>query len=142
MLVLFFAVLYLFYPVAGLLADVRYGRRRCVIGSLWSYVIGCFSLPLIIALYFSHSYIPLDTQRWSYAILALILVFIGVPVLVSMFVVISSVVAFNANVIQFGLDQLHDSPTEYLVLYIHLYVKCHSLGACPQPGTPNSIAHC
>ena len=30
----FFAVFQLIYPVTGLLADIRYGRNKCVIGSL------------------------------------------------------------------------------------------------------------
>ena len=48
--------------------------------------------------------------------------FLGPPVIIGTVLFFSSIVAFNANVIQFGLDQLHDSPTEHLVLFIHWYV--------------------
>ena len=41
---------------------------------------------------------------------------------------ISSIVAFHANVIQFGLDQLHDSQTDHLVLFIHWYVLLSYVG--------------
>ena len=40
----------------------------------------------------------------------------------AVFLLISSFVAFSANVIQFGLDQLHDAPTDDSVLYIHWYI--------------------
>ena len=40
----------------------------------------------------------------------------------SVFLIISSFVAFSTNVIQFGTDQLHDAPTDDSVLYIHWYI--------------------
>ena len=39
-----------------------------------------------------------------------------------------SAVAFSANVIQFGLDQLRDAPMESLTLYIHWYVLTTQVG--------------
>ena len=33
-----------------------------------------------------------------------------------------SLIAFSANVIQYGIDQLRDAPTDNSVLYIHWYV--------------------
>ena len=120
---LFYAILQLFYPLAGLLADIRYGRYRCVVGSLWCFTGG--SLVLIVVgftLGYSPSYLKLDDHTWSYAVLAVMLAIFGIPAIVGGVFYISSIVAFNANVIQLGLDQLRDSPTEYLVLYIHWYV--------------------
>ena len=40
----------------------------------------------------------------------------------SYYVVLFEVVSFNANVIQYGMDQLHDAPTEDSILYVHWYV--------------------
>ena len=54
--------------------------------------------------------------------MSVMIIFLGPPVIIGIILFFSSIVAFNANVIQFGLDQLHDSPTEHLVLYIHWYV--------------------
>ena len=34
----YFAILQLFYPLAGYLADIRYGRYKCVVCSLWCFV--------------------------------------------------------------------------------------------------------
>ena len=118
----FFALFQLVYPLAGLLADIRYGRYKCVISSLWTLVIGCIFLVVLLFIALSNHYLPFDSRPWSYAILAAMLAFIGVPVVIGILLFFSSIATFNANVIQFGLDQLHDSPTEHLVLYIHWYV--------------------
>ena len=120
-----FAIFQLFYPVAGLLADIRYGRYKCVIGSLWAFVIGCCFLPMMIGGLFVF---PFDSRPWSYAILACAVAMIGVPTVIGVFLFVSSIAAFSANVIQFGLDQLHDSPTEHLVFYIHWYVILSHIG--------------
>ena len=119
----FFALLQLFYPLAGLLADVKYGRYKCIIFSLWGTVIGV-SLIVVLTVTFvlSRVYLPFGQHPWSFAILAVVGLVLGVPSILGIFLYFSSIVAFNANVIQFGLDQLHDSPTEHLVLYIHWYV--------------------
>ena len=112
----------LVYPVAGLLADICYGRYKCVIGSLWAFVIGSCFLTVFSCTVIGMRYLPFDSWPWSYAILACVIVMIGVPIVIGIFLFFSSIAAFNANIIQFGLDQLHDSPTEHLVLFIHWYV--------------------
>ena len=75
-----------------------------------------------VAFVLSHFYLPFGRRSWSFAILAVMGLIFGIPSVIGIFLYFSSIVAFNANVIQFGLDQLHDSPTEHLVLYIHWYV--------------------
>ena len=42
----YFAILQFFYPLAGYLADVRYGRYKCVFGSLWTFIAGTVSIGL------------------------------------------------------------------------------------------------
>ena len=46
----------------------------------------------------------------------------GILVITGLLLFICSFVAFNANVIQFGLDQLHDSPAEDQVIFIKWYI--------------------
>ena len=41
----------------------------------------------------------------------------------------SSYISFSANVIQFGMDQLHDSPSEDSVLFINWFVFTSHIGA-------------
>ena len=123
----FSAFLYLFYPLAGCLADIRWGRYKTVVNSLcfgfWA-VVSMFVLvslaligfiPLMVYIYDQMNAVPVIT------IVTLSIIF-GIPILLGLVLSFFSLVAFSANVIQFGLDQLHDAPTEESVLYIHWYV--------------------
>ena len=127
----YFAILQLFYPLAGYLADVRCGRYKCVVGSLWCFVgssvlvgVGLVLVVLSLNLYpYANDTHYNSTTHWlSNAAFYVILAFLGPPVVIGTFIFFSSTVAFHSNVIQFGLDQLHDAPTEHLVLFIHWYV--------------------
>ena len=53
---------------------------------------------------------------------------VGLIALLGLVVLCSSWITFDANIIQFGMDQLHDSPAEDSVLFIHWFVFCTSLG--------------
>ena len=68
-----------------------------------------------------------DQRSWTYVLLTVMIIFF-VIIGINIIIFFSSIVAFNANVIQFGLDQLHDSPTEHLVKYIHWYVLLSYVG--------------
>ena len=119
---IYYACLQLFYPLAGYLADVRYGRYKCVITSLWCFVGSSLAMGIFsVALGCSPLYISEDSTAF-FSVLSVMLFFLALPFMISMSIFFSSIVAFNANVIQFGLDQLHDRPTEHLVLFIHWYV--------------------
>ena len=128
----YFAILQLFYPLAGYLADVRCGRYKCVVGSLWCFVgssvlVGVgLGLVAVLSLnlypYANDTHYNSTTHWLSNAAFYVIVAFLGPPVVIGTFSFFSSTVAFHSNVIQFGLDQLHDAPTEHLVLFIHWYV--------------------
>ena len=124
------AILQIFYPLAGYLADVHYGRKKCVIGSLCSFFPGTLLIgisgPLLVIRCLV--ILPYGTHKWSYAVMSVIILFLGPLFVIGMLLLFSSIVAFNANVIQFGLDQLHNSPTEHLVLFIHWYVMVSYFG--------------
>ena len=124
----YFAILQVFYPLAGYLADVRYGRHRCVIGSLFSFIAGSILVGICVLAVFSLIFLPYDIHKWFYALMSVNIIFLGPPIIIGIILLFSSIVAFNANVIQFGLDQLHDSPTEHLILYIHWYVVLSYVG--------------
>ena len=132
----YLAILQLFYPLAGYLADVRFGRYKCVIGSLWCFIgssVSFIGIAAGIATVLLVTYTSIDTNHvpwFNYTIFYVTILVIFVPcVLIGMFLFFSSIVAFNANVIQFGLDQLHDSPSEHLVLYIHWFVVLSYAGS-------------
>ena len=126
----YFAILQVFYPLAGYLADVRYGRYKCVVGSLWCFVgssimivVGPLLGFILSLMYPAGGLIEYNNTEWlAYTAFIVITAFLVPPVIIGILLFFSSIVAFNANVIQFGLDQLHDAPTEHLVLFIHWYV--------------------
>ena len=128
------ALLLIFYPLAGFLADVCWGRYTTVKNSLcflfWSIVLMLIlaglallgSIPLWFILFYSS---VSTTQTITIAVLCVVF---GLPVLSGAILFLCSITAFNANVIQFGLDQLHDAPAESLKLYIHWYVWTNQVG--------------
>ena len=110
------AVIYCFYPLAGHLADVKFGRYKTVVSSLWMLLVGLLLLPpgavsviLVVSYGHGHSLIPA-------LVIGSIILAVGCALLVVSFI------GFKANVIQYGLDQLYDTPTEEQSIYIHWYV--------------------
>ena len=110
------ALLYLFYPLAGCLADVKYGRYKTVIRSLWL-MNGSVLLIIVGSAVPLYYWLKLDhIQTTAFVIGSSIAIVIGITVL------FSGYIPFNANVIQFGMDQLYDSPSEDSVLFVHWFV--------------------
>jgi hypothetical protein len=131
------ALLFLFYPLAGFLADIRWGRYKTVVNSLSFILYGILmviflaglatigSIPILIR---DTEYFSLNTAQ-TIATIILCIVF-GLPVLFGLVLFCCSLIAFNANVIQFGTDQLHmhDASTDEYVLYIHWYLWTINVG--------------
>ncbi len=110
------AVILCFYPIAGFLADNRFGRYKVIVKSMHSLlvllVIGATILLILIplTLFFDTVFVTL------FVFAAMMLV----PVT-------GSFIMFNANIIQFGMDQLHDAPSDQLSIFIHWYIWCFYL---------------
>ena len=68
--------------------------------------------------------LSLDTYLLTIQIITLIVVCVvfGLPIFIALLLSLCGLVSFNANVIQYGMDQLHDAPTEDSILYVHWYV--------------------
>ena len=111
------AVVLCFYPPAGFLADNRIGRFITV------YEATKFLLLLIIlkAIIYTANYVIAefaeDVRTWYHFFN--ILVAVSIPIFLLTAVTLA---LFNANIIQFGVDQLQDSPAEHQSLYIYWYV--------------------
>ena len=123
----FQAILYLFYPLAGYLADIRCGRYRTIITSLWF----IFSSGVFLALGATilACYLLLYTYvKTSVVTISLLSVGFGLPAAIGVVLLFMCFVSFKANVIQFGMDQLRDSPTEDSVLFIHWFVFSSFVG--------------
>ena len=118
------AIILLFYPLAGYLADVRWGRYKTVVNSLrcsfWVFI-PIFIISTYVAVSATQNTVNKET-----------LIILSVPVILFSLLFLASLVAFSANIIQFGIDQLRDLPSEESVLYIHWYVWTAYTGATLQ----------
>ena len=111
------AIVLFISPLAGLLADIKFGRYKTI--SCSSFIITSmlccipiYSIGFIIGNEI-HTLPKLFTGRY------LILAVFGLAHITT--ILISNTI-FITNAIGFGMDQLHDSPTQDSFLYIHWYV--------------------
>ena len=105
------AILQCFFPIAGYLADTKFGRYKTIHISLWILLLALLCTGIAGILYYFHGSSIVATGT-IYA--ACLIYMIGLP-------------GFNANVIQFGLDQLFDTPAEDQSLFIQWYVWAYYL---------------
>ena len=115
------AIILCFYPLAGFLADNKIGRYKTIIRSL-QILFGCFIFGII-------TIIPSLYLKLFGGGAASFAGFVGViafPFLIFL-PMTTGFVGFNANLIQFGMDQLHDSPMDHQNLFIHWYVWVYYL---------------
>ena len=112
------ALLTCFHPLAGFLADTKYGRFRTVVSSTWLVVV---SLPLVLVVNIGilTVFLIIELDEATSVVLATFLATLSCIGLIVLFV---GLIGFTANVVQFGMDQLHDSPGEDGTLFIHWYV--------------------
>ena len=114
------AIIFLFYPLSGFLADNRFGRYKTIIRSLQvllvSFILGWLCLVIIGNLTIASDKMSLIGFYGSVSVFILLF-----------FLVILGFVGFNANIIQFGMDQLFDSPADHQRLFIHWYVWIYYL---------------
>lgn len=109
-----FALGSLFYPLAGFVADVCIGRYKAVIFSLLVLVGAFLFLSVDSVLYFTHdvasnSQGDIVKNPIAFFILGIVGYFFGVI----------GLAGYQANYIQFGLDQLLEAPSEYQGLFVH-----------------------
>ena len=106
-------VLYLlFYPLFGFLADVRLGRYRAIVISV------CL---MILAMLLTAIEIPIFKSVGPSRV-------VMVMTIISYVVGVVGMAGFEANIVQFGLDQLMDSTSWSLSLYLHLLVWTRQIG--------------
>jgi len=117
------AMVVLFYPLAGLLADLKFGRYRTITTSLWMLVVGTPFALLGLGMYLAA--FPFSVSRT-----AIFLVVVGSLLLcVAVTLLVGGVVGFNSNIIQFCLDQLYDSPAEDKNIFILWYIWTYYVAA-------------
>ena len=106
-------------PVAGLLTDIKFSRFKTVLYTSYTVYIEISFTSLILTIFvISLKYDINKIIHLSNATATTLLTIGGCVVTV----IVTAYVIFIINGIQFGMDQLHDSPTEDSILYIHWYV--------------------
>ena len=107
-----FAFLCIFFPLAGHLADVKFGRYKTVFESLkillFGLVMSCFGMIILFVSRELHSNAQLVVSIIAYLLLT-----------TSTLLGVIGFIGFSSTVIQFGLDQLHESPSDHQSLFIH-----------------------
>ena len=117
------AIVMMFYPVSGFIADVCCGRLKIVVISLVCLSI-CWILLLLglfVLVTIPHPIFLL--LRHNQGILVVILTFL------MLFAFIIGLAGYQANFIQLGLDQLFEAPSQYLGLFIHYASWAFRLGS-------------
>ena len=106
-------VIAIFSPMAGLLTDIRFSRYKAILCSSYAIIAHTISFIVFSTVILCSASFDLKSIQ-SKISLSLIIVYVGIFAVVYM--------VFIVNGIQFGMDQLHASPTEDSILYIHWYV--------------------
>ena len=106
----------------SVLADNKFGRFKTVIRSLYVLMVVLFILNIFGAVGVPLYYL----KHWSDKHTVLRLLFASGAIAV--FASTVSFVGVNANIIQFGMDQLHDSPGDHQSLFIHWFTWVYYLG--------------
>ena len=122
-------LLFLSYPLLGYIADVCLTRYRTLKCSLIFLIVGgaifCLLLSLVLPVSVietlgKKSLLTEEDKRYIKTVQVIILV-----TLIAL--VITGVGLFEANAIQFGLDQLLEAPTPKLIAFIHWYYWTHNV---------------
>ena len=112
-------IMFLSYPLLGYIADVCLTRYRTLKCSFIFLIIGCtIGLILFVIIFVSltnkFEEKSLSSNYMYILILPIILITTGVGL-------------FEANALQFGLDQLLEAPTPKLIAFIHWYYWTHNV---------------
>ena len=102
-------VLLFLYPVLGWIADVKIGRYRSVILSVWSCWFGTCLQLLSYCIQYGTYGLPVNIAKYGLSGLALIFIIFGIA-------------AFSSNAFAFGMDQLCDGSSAQIRAFIHWMV--------------------
>ena len=102
------AVVYLFYPLAGWLADTFFGRYKTIVTSMWIVFLSTLTMTVLITL---HYIFPEDAHYFHQYVFPFVFVLMTI-----------GLAGFQANMIPFGTDQLQDAPGKELIAFVSWYV--------------------
>ena len=128
----FNAILLGFYTPAGLIADNKVGRFKAITLSSECLLVLLFLeyISLLVAIALPNYW----NNTWRFIPISIVLYGLNLPIE-------ASLVMFNANIIQFGVDQLQDSPADHQSLFIHWYVWLYYLSVLTTQLVFQSLAY-
>ena len=124
-----FTIYLLFIPLAGYLADTYWGRHKTIFGSM-RFILLSIVLVLVLGILVATGSVVVAITNDSSSLsimkkvsISLLCLTFGPPILFGILLIVFSLVAFNANVIQHGVDQVaYDTQGEDFTLYICWYI--------------------
>ena len=133
---LVFLFVFILYPFAGFLADVYCGRYKVIVVSLCLLVCG-MAFMLLDSIFLLTKYVeyPLQSHHQNAGL------FFSTAA-VGLLLLITGLAGYEANFIQFGIDQLTEAPNEYLGLFVHWVEWFTMVGATFAQFTVSLIGHC
>ena len=114
------AIAMMCYPLGGLLADVYFGRYKVIRASLIM-----MALSMLLAFFELTATIQFDVSEKSHIWKKVLYVIGGAS---AFFVLALGLAGFTSNIVQFGLDQLLDAPSNKLGAFVHMYVWANRIG--------------
>ena len=118
------AIVMIFYPLSGFIADVCCGRLKTVVVSL-IFLVSCWIVVLVaLSVLASISKPEISDLKHNQGLVVVVIL-----TLISLFTFIIGLTGYQANFIQLGLDQLFEAPNQYLALFIHYAVWAFHLGS-------------
>ena len=120
------AALTLFSPLGGFLADVCFGRYKVVMAGVFVqfFTFLLYSVMAVVTVIFGRN-IWITSHHSHGGGIALFLLILAV---LSFLLFVVGLVSYQANFIQFGLDQLLEAPSTSLALFVHWVIWGESLG--------------
>ena len=112
------ALITIFYPLSGFIADTCCGRLKTIVASLCLLLL-CFILYCLGGVVFLAS----GGENLNMVVIVL--------AVISLVLFIMGMIGYQANFIQLGLDQLFEARSHFLGLFVHYAVWIFHLGAVP-----------
>ena len=114
----FLALLLLLYPVSGYLADIYCGRYKAVTLSVVFLWVAMALLSVAAVMGIIKKFNKFEDLKIPF----------GLLVSVGLVLIIIGLAGYQANIVQLGLDQLLEAPSEKLGLFVHWLMWAYNLG--------------
>ena len=119
------AAIAIFYPLSGFIADVWCGKFKIIIISLTTILFCNIIVAITFVIWFSLN----DSHKSMVFVMLKERIPLYITGFGAAFFIILGYAAYQANFIQFGLDQLMEAPSTSLSVFIHWAIWADTLGA-------------